>query len=152
MELAPQTASGYVRLAFDQMLAVAGRLGDVDVNERPLGPGTNSVAGLVAHCCGVAEFWLGHVGLGRESQRDRAAEFSTEATVAGLHERVDATRRRIDDDLVALQGGGTSAYAADRQDLTVADGSDAALVLHLIEELFQHLGHCEMAADALARR
>ena len=30
------------------------------------------------------------------------------------------------------------------------DDTDASLVLHVIEELFQHLGHAELAADALA--
>jgi hypothetical protein len=33
----------------------------------------------------------------------------------------------------------------------VAPGDDASLVVHVIEELFQHLGHCELAADALLR-
>lgn len=152
MDLPPGTASGYVRLAFDQMLAVADRLGDAKVNERPIGPDTNAVAPIVVHCCGVAEFWLGHVGLGRESHRDREAEFSRTATVAELHALVDATRRQIDADLGALEAGAPSAYAADRQLLTVADETDASLVLHVIEELFQHLGHCEIAADALTAR
>ena len=31
------------------------------------------------------------------------------------------------------------------------DRSDAALVLHVFEELFQHLGHMEVTADALGR-
>jgi hypothetical protein len=67
VDLTPATASGYVRRAFDLMLAVADRLGDDRVNDRPLGP------------------------------------------------------------------------------------SDASLVLHVTEELYQHLGHCELAADALLR-
>ena len=151
MELTPATASGYVGLAFDQMLAVADRLGDDRANARPLGSQTNSVAALVAHCCGVCEFWLGHVGLGRESTRDRDAEFSHTATVQELHAMVAETRQRLDADLVALEAGGgaTSAHAAGRQFLDVDPASDASLVLHVVEELFQHLGHCELAADAL---
>ncbi|MEO6318752.1 MAG: DinB family protein [Acidimicrobiales bacterium] len=150
MDLAPATASGYARLAFDQMLAVADRLSDATVNERPLGPDTNAVAAIVIHCCGVGEFWLGHVGLGRESQRDREAEFERTASVAELHALVDAATRQIDADLDALEAlEAESPYAAGRQFLTVGDQSDASLVLHVIEELFQHLGHCELAADAL---
>ncbi len=149
MELAPPTASGYARLAFEQMLAVADRLGDAKVNERPLGSDTNAVAAIVVHCCGVAEFWLGHVGLGRESQREREAEFERRASVTELHVLVDTTIRQIDADLEALDAGVASAYAAGRQFLTVGDESDASLVLHVIEELYQHLGHCELAADAL---
>lgn len=30
------------------------------------------------------------------------------------------------------------------------DTSDASVVLHVVEELFQHLGHAELAAEALA--
>jgi hypothetical protein len=151
VELTPAIAGGYVGLAFDQMLAVADRLGDVRVSQRPLGPQTNSVAALVTHCCGVCEFWLGHVGVGRESTRDRDAEFSHTATVPELHAMVAAARRQLDADLVALEAGGgaASAHGASRRHLDVDPASDASLVLHVIEELFQHLGHCELAADAL---
>ena len=106
MELTPATAGGYVALAFDRMLAVADRLGDDQVNLRPLGAHTNSVAALVTHCCGVCEFWLGHVGLGRETTRDREAEFTSSATVAELHAMAEATRRRVASDLGALEAGG----------------------------------------------
>lgn len=149
VELSPATSSRYVRLAFEQMLAVVDRLGDDRVNEQPIGPTTNAVAPIVVHCCGVAEFWLGHVGLGRESTRQREQEFSRRATVAELHEMVGAAQRQIDADLEAIEAGVESEYAAGRQFLSADDLSDAALVLHVIEELFQHLGHCEIAADAL---
>ncbi len=149
VELSPGTSSWYVRRAFEQMLGVVDRLGDDRVNEQPIGPITNAVAPLVIHCCGVAEFWLGHVGVGRESTRQREQEFSRRATVAELHEMVDAAQRQIDADLEAIEAGAESEYAAGRQFLSDDDRSDAALVLHVIEELFQHLGHCEIAADAL---
>ncbi len=149
VELSPSTASGYVHLAFDKMLAVADRLGDVSVNERPIGPDTNAVGGIIVHCCGVSEFWLGHVGVGRESHRDRAAEFTTTATVAELHDLVAATLRQVDADLAAIDAGATSPYDEGRQFLAVDQQTDASLVVHVIEELFQHLGHCEIAADAL---
>jgi len=150
VDLTPDTASGYVRRGFEQMLAVADRLGDERVNERPLGPDTNTVAAIVVHCCGVAEFWLGHVGLGRRSHREREAEFSRTATLAGLREMADATCRQVDADLRAIEAGADSPHAEGRTFLQV-DASDASLVLHVIEELYQHLGHCELAADALLR-
>jgi hypothetical protein len=150
VELTPTTASAYVHLAFDQMLAVADRLGDDKVNERPISAQTNPVAALVLHCCGVAEFWLGHVGLGRESVRDRDAEFAAQATVVELHGVVASALNQIDADLVALDAGGTqSPFVEGRELLTGVDQSDASLVIHVLEELFQHLGHCEIAADAL---
>jgi len=149
MELSPATSARYVDLAFEQMLVVADRLGDDLVNQRPLGPGTNAVGAIVIHCCGVAEFWLGHVGMGRDSQRDREAEFERTATVAELHAMVSQARRQIAADLDTLDLGVESPHAAGRAFLKAADESDASLVLHVIEELFQHLGHCELAADAL---
>jgi uncharacterized damage-inducible protein DinB len=136
-------------MAFEQLLAVAERLGDDKVNQQPLGPSTNSVAGLIVHCCGVSEFWLGHVGVGRPTTRDRDAEFTTTATVAELRTMVDATCRQVDADLADIDAGTDSAHADGKQLLEVDPGSDASLVLHVIEELFQHLGHCELAADAL---
>lgn len=149
MELSPDTASRYVHMAFDQMLAVADRLGDAKVNLRPISPQTNAVAALIVHCCGVAEFWLGHVGMGRESERARDDEFLRTASIAELHELVATTTRQIEADLAAIDAGAASAYAAGRQFLHAEDESDSSLVLHVIEELFQHLGHCEIAADAL---
>ena len=149
MELSTDTAFGYLRLGFDQLLAVADRLGDDRVSQRPLGPSTNSVAALAVHLCGVTEFWLGHVGLGRPSSRDRDAELEATATVAELRERIERTLGQAAHDLAALASGAAagSPHAGRRQHLV--DESDAALVLHVVEELFQHLGHAELAADAL---
>jgi uncharacterized damage-inducible protein DinB len=149
VELTPATASRYVHLALDELLAVADRLGDAKVNERPISRHTNAVANLILHCCGVTEFWLGHVGLGRDSHRDRDSEFTRTATIAELHAAVEAARTQVDADLVALDAGATSPFADGRAFLTGGDESDASLVLHVLEELYQHLGHCELAADAL---
>ena len=85
MELQRRTAELYIRHAFGQMLDVADRLGDERVNDRPLGSDTNAVAALVVHSCAVTEFWIGHVALGRPTDRDRESEFSSTATVAELH-------------------------------------------------------------------
>ena len=149
VELSPETATGYARLAYDQMLAVADRLGDERVNVRPIAPHVNSVASLIVHCCGVAEFWLGHVGVGRPSHRDRDAEFVTTASVAELRDRVAASLAQIESDVTAIAAGVGIPDAEGLQLLQVAPGDHASLVVHVIEELFQHLGHCEIAADAL---
>jgi uncharacterized damage-inducible protein DinB len=152
MELDRRTAQLYIRHAFRQMLEVADGLGDGRVNDRPLGPETNAVAALVVHCCGVAEFWIGHVGLGRPTDRDRESEFSRTATVAELHAMVDATLAQMSEDLAAMDAGKTQADRTGRQFLEGGDESDGAIVLHVLEELYQHLGHMELAADALAVR
>ena len=148
MELAHATTTSYVRHAFQQMLAVAERLGDEKVGLRPLGPQTNAVAALIVHCCGMAEFWLGHVALGRPSSRNRDAEFTTTATVAELHALVEQSLETVLSDLSRIQAGAASSGHEARAHL-VGGESDGSLVLHVLEELFQHLGHMELTADAL---
>ena len=148
VELARATAKIYVRLAFSQMLRVADRVGDEKVNVRPLGPDTNAVAPTIIHCCEVAEFWLGHVALGRGSIRNRDAEFSRTATVAELHQLVSGSVEQTVADIGRLEAG-EGQDEGGRQFLEAGDGSDAAVVLHVLEELYQHLGHMEIAADVL---
>jgi hypothetical protein len=141
-----------MRHAFGRMLGVADRLGDARVNDRPLGPGTNAVAALIIHSRAVAEFWIGHVALGRPSDRDRESEFSTTATVAELHALVDETLAQLSEDLAAIDAGKAQPDRTGRQFLDGGDDSDGAIVLHVLRELYQHLGHMELAADALAVR
>ncbi len=151
MELETRTAETYLGLAVSQMHAVADRLGDDGVNRAPFGPGTNSVAALVTHCCGLSEFWLGHVGLGRPTTRIRDDEFTATATVPELHAMLEAMRVQLVADVRALDTGEASpVHASLRQTLEDADDADAALVLHVLEELYQHLGHMDVTADALA--
>jgi len=152
MELQRRTAELYMRHAFGQMLGVADRLGDERVNDRPLGHATNAVAALIIHSCAVTEFWIGHVALGRPTDRDRESEFSSTATVAQLHALVDETLAQVSEDLAAMDEGRVQADRTGRQFLEGGDGSDGAIVLHVLEELYQHLGHMELAADALAVR
>lgn len=152
MELERGTAELYMRHAFGRMLGVADRLGDARVNDRPLGPGTNAVAALIIHSRAVAEFWIGHVALGRPSDRDRESEFSTTATVAELHALVDETLAQLSEDLAAIDAGKTQPDRTGRQFLEGGDESDGSIVLHVLRELYQHLGHMQLAADALAVR
>jgi uncharacterized damage-inducible protein DinB len=152
MELDRGTAELYTRHAFTQMLSVADRLGDGRVNERPVRPGTNAVGALIVHCCAVTEFWIGHVALGRPSSRDREAEFSATATLADLHAMVEATVTQVAENLAEIEKGNTQRDRTDRQFLLPGDESDGAIVLHVLEELYQHLGHMEIAADALMIR
>ena len=152
MELERGTAELYMRHAFGQMLDVADRVGDDRVNDRPLGPDTNAVAALIVHCCAVTEFWIGHVGLGRPTSRDREAEFSTTATVGELHAMVASTLTQVAEDLAAVDEGRVQLDRTGRHFLEGGDETDGAIVLHVVEELYQHLGHMELAADALAIR
>lgn len=153
MELEADTAALYADHAFAQMLAVAERLREPKINTRPFGPDTNGVAALIVHCCGVVEFWIGHVAIGRPSTRDRESEFSQTATLDELRSLVTRTSSTLRRDLQRLDAGDVrSENDVIRKFMDVPDQSDAAVVMHVVEELYQHLGHIEVTADALTRR
>lgn len=151
MELSQQTAERYVRHAFVQMLAVADRLGDELLDERPHGPGTNSVAALIVHCCSLTPWWLGHVALGDPTDRQRDAEFHATAELADLHALVAETLELLPVLLARLEAG-DGVDEGGRAFLHDGDASDASVVVHVLEELYQHLGHMELTADALLTR
>lgn len=45
-------------------------------------PGTNAPYGIVTHCLGVLDYWVGQCVAGRTIQRDREAEFRAQGPVA----------------------------------------------------------------------
>ncbi len=139
----------YLRHAFTGMERVLARLDDELVNTKPPVWGTNSVAGLVVHCCELAPSWFEMPGLGRDSLRDREAEFATTATVAELQDRITAAIDRCAALIDEFVTGPTALDHPFRDFMPGADRSDGALVLHVLEELFQHLGHMEVTADAV---
>lgn len=149
VQLDAGSISLYVRHAFAGMERVLGRLDDDSVNVRPGGWGTNTVAGLVVHCCELAPSWFEMPGLGRDSLRDRDAEFETHGTVAELRDRIRAASDRACELVEEFVAGPTVPDHPFRDFMPGTDRSDGALVLHVLEELFQHLGHMEVTADAL---
>jgi hypothetical protein len=147
--LDPDTTLSYLDHAFNGIDTVLDRVDDVTVNARPESWGTNSIAGLVVHCCELAPSWFETPGLGRESERDRDAEFSAQATVVELRQMIERTRARLVPLVHEFAEGPTALDNEFRAFLPGDDRSDDALVLHVLEELFQHLGHMEVTADAL---
>ena len=151
MNLEASTIKHYLGVVFAGMDHVLDRLDDDSVNVRPADWGTNSVAGLIVHCCELAPSWFETAGLGRHGERDREGEFAATASIAELRTRIAATLVRIDpivDDFVA---GPTAGDHELRVFLPGDDRSDPALLLHVFEELFQHLGHMEVTADAVSQ-
>ncbi len=152
MELDAATIELYLRHAFAGMERVLDRLDDETVNARPAGWGTNSVAGLIVHCCELAPSWFLLPGLGRESTRDRDAEFAATATVAELRARIASAVEQSAAVLTEFVAGPTVTDHPLRDFMPGTDRSDGALVVHVLEELFQHLGHMEVTADAVGRQ
>lgn len=150
MELHPRTVDVYVQHALDGMGHALDRFDDDTVNRRPHGPGTNSAAVLVTHACAAATYWVEHIGLGRPVARDRDREFEATASVDELRALLASTAERLSTLARDLDAGPTATDHELRADLHGGDASDASLVLHVLEELYQHLGHLELTADAIS--
>jgi hypothetical protein len=140
----------FVDDALDSMVAILLELGDDRAGRRLATPGANSPFAIVTHCLGVLEHWGGHVVAGRSIERDRDAEFRATGRVEDLVDRVRRARAQLERDL----------HDADPSALprNVPDGPDALLplgrtqggaLIHVYEELAQHLGQLEVTRDVL---
>jgi hypothetical protein len=136
--------------ALDQMVLALRRLGDERANGRPDLPGANTPFAIVTHCLGVLEFWGGAVVAGRKVVRDRDAEFTATGRVDELVARVDVARRQLADDLAGVDWDAPPEVVTDpgRPDGRTKGG----VLLHLLEELYQHLGQLELTRDVLLQR
>lgn len=150
MELESITVTVYLRHALMSMTATLDRFDDESVNRRPHGDRTNSAAALVVHACSSATYWFEHAGLGRHVERNRDSEFEATATVDELRELLSLTAERLTTLAAELDSGPTTLRHESRARLHEGDTSDGSLVLHVMEELFQHLGHLQLTADAIS--
>lgn len=140
----------FVDRALDGLLAVVASLGDDLANTVPPLPGANAPAALLVHCLGVVEFWGGAVIAGRTVERDRAAEFETRATLAVLTSRVAAAKRQLRGDLAVFDGcADVRTRPPDAFRGPAGLSTQGAALVHLYEELAQHLGHAEITRDVL---
>ena len=140
----------FVDLALSGMAGIVEELGDDLANRRPPFRGGNSAYVILTHCLGVMEYWGGATVAERPVRRDRGAEFTARGEVAGLLRRTAHAGRRLREDIVGLDAA--AAPVSVRRDLddpvpyTEAKG---AVLLHILEELFQHLGQMQVTRDAL---
>ena len=150
------TAQWYVETALVRLLAKADELveisGEGALSRPPEVEGANSVFALITHCCGVMEHWGGEVIAGREVNRERASEFTATGTIASLEERVAAQLRRwradlADFDAQEVPRGPVERYEGEPEVIT-----QGFVVLHVIEELYQHLGHVDLTVDLVLGR
>jgi len=149
VEISARTLMVYVNHALASMGAALDRFDDGSVNAAPHGPGTNSAAALIVHACASSTYWLGHVGLGRPGERDRDAEFGVTATVEELRALLARTGEQLTELIIEVDAGPAVTDHELRVFLHDGDASDGSVVLHVFEELYQHLGHLELTADAL---
>ena len=141
----------FADLALDIMSAIVEELGDEVANRRPDLPGANSPYAILTHCLGVMEFWAGAAVAGRTIERDRAAEFTATGPVAELVGRVAEARGRLRRDLSDLDSVDAPSQVRRKPDeLVPYTETKGAVLLHVLEELFQHCGQMELTRDTLA--
>jgi hypothetical protein len=143
----------YVDLALDQMIDIVSGLGDDLANTKPDLPGANSPFAILTHCLGVMAYWGGDVVAGREVERDRPAEFRATGQVEDLVARARAARVTL-----AADVGTLDAQAAPRGQVRGDDArtplgrTQGGVLMHIYEELSQHLGQLEVTRDVLMPR
>ncbi len=144
------TLVSYVERTVDQMAGIVGDLGDDLANRRPRLPGANSPYAILRHCLGVMEFWGGQVVAGREVSRDRDAEFRATGPVAALVAAAQQGKDSFRADAATADPGapprGTHPGMGPGELETLTQGS---ALLHVFEEVTQHLGQMELTRDIL---
>ncbi len=138
--------------ALGQMVGILEELGDDLANRRPPFRDANSAYAILTHCLGVMEYWAGATVAERPVQRDRASEFTASGAVPGLVRRTEQARRRLREDIVGLDAAARPANVrhdpADPERMPYAE-TKGAVLMHILEELFQHLGQMELTRDVL---
>jgi hypothetical protein len=140
----------FVDSALNAMCAIVQQLGDELVNRRPPFRDGNSAYAILNHCLGVLEYWGGATVAGRPVQRDRAAEFTASGDVDGLLRRTEQSRRRLQEDMVGLSAAAPPvSVRRDPRHWEPYTETKGAVLVHVLRELFQHLGQMEITRDAL---
>lgn len=150
LELAPEGFLFLVDRALDGMVEILNALGDDLANRRPDLEGANTPYGIVTHCVGLTRWWCGEVVGGKQVARDREAEFTAAGRVADLVARVPEARQAVAEavaagDWLGPNRGPLPPAFADNP----IGASRGGTVLHVYEELLQHLGQLEITRDIL---
>ena len=135
----------------DGMVRIVVQRGDDRAGRRPAINSVNSPYATLAHCIGVMDFWGGHVIAGRQSVRDRDAEFRESGSVADLVSRTQRARQQLAVDLATIEPAAAPRGAPLHEDdasLPLGSTQGGAL-LHLYSELAIHRGHMEVCRDLL---
>ncbi|MFC7486755.1 DUF664 domain-containing protein [Knoellia sp. CPCC 206453] len=142
--------------SLDGYAACVRELGDAHVNSSLTGvEGSNSAFALVAHVVGVMGRWGRTVNRGIVVPRDRDAEFTATGTVEEALELLELGRARLHEDAHAADLGAAPVNPPTGRDRGShalrgpAYPTQGAVLLHVHEELAQHLGHLEVTRDVL---
>jgi hypothetical protein len=140
----------FVDHALAAMADIVRTLGDDLANRRPALEGANSAFAILTHCLGVMEYWGGATIAGRAITRDRDAEFTATGDVPGLLQRTEEARRRLRDDISLIDSTVAPSHVVrDPADPVPYTETQGAVLMHILEELYQHLGQMELTRDVV---
>ncbi|WP_312294782.1 mycothiol transferase [Dermacoccus nishinomiyaensis] len=143
----------YVLAKFDAIVTIVRDMDDATANATLPVAGSNSPYALLTHCLGAMRRWSSTVNLRGTVPRDRDAEFTATGPVSTLVERAARERQAFIDDVAATDLDALPvAPPADRVDAPARSYQVTdcrAVLLHVVEELAQHLGHLEITRDVL---
>ncbi|WP_425307651.1 DUF664 domain-containing protein [Ammonicoccus fulvus] len=143
------TIGRFCLLKLDEMIVVVGGLDDRTANTVPDFAGANSAYQLLLHTLGMLRQWTQSAILGRAIERDREAEFTAVGEVGELIEYAGTVRAEF-----------VAALGEMHPDLDVPgrEGFDdfwatstEGILIHVFEEICQHLGHLEITRDLVSR-
>ncbi|MGJ7441717.1 Rid family hydrolase [Aquipuribacter sp. MA13-6] len=134
----------------DALVALVGALDDDAANRRPDRPGANSLVAVLVHCCGMTRRWSSTVNRGVSVPRDRDAEFTARMPVADALRLAATTREAFIDDVRATRlNAPPVAVPPGREDFWTR--TCRGVLLHVLEELSQHLGQAEITRDEITQ-
>jgi Protein of unknown function (DUF664) len=136
--------------AFDELIAIVVGLGDDLANQRPPLEGANTAYAILTHCLGVAAHWSSTVNDGVPVPRDRDAEFTAHGPVDELVTRAEAVREAFRVSVRNTDPDAPPANPPGRDDFFVR--TRGGVLMHVYQELSQHLGHMELTRDIVRGR
>lgn len=149
MSVDPELLIMFCDEKLDAMTDIVIGLGDDGANARPDLPGANSPYAILTHCLGVMAYWARQVNRGTDVGRDRAAEFEATGRVQDLVAHVAVVRGRFHRDARAADPEAPPVSPPQDHDDDFWIGTQGGVLLHVYEELAQHLGQMELTRDIL---
>lgn len=138
--------------ALDSYAVIVGSLGEAHLTAVvPSVEGSNSAFALVTHIVGVMGRWGRTVNRGIVVPRDRDAEFTATGTLDEALALLELGRARLHEDAHACDPAAAPVNPPTGRDRT-AYATQGDVLMHVYEELAQHLGQLEVTRDVLLSR
>ncbi|PJJ43150.1 uncharacterized protein DUF664 [Glutamicibacter mysorens] len=134
---------------FDQLTEALASIPPEQANSLLPVQGSNSPVQLMLHCCGMMRRWSSTVNLGVEVPRDRAAEFTAVMDKEAALQLASDARKSFVNDLALTAMHDAPIAAPPGRDSEYWMATCEGVLMHVLEELCQHLGHLEITRDVL---